>query len=453
MKKLIYPLCALAFASTVSASTITTSTNAADITDLATTATTFSGTDITLSVDADTNAYQFKANKGSNVTVEIADGKKLSFVYRGANTLGSEVVAFNNSTITFKGGTVQVTADGESYWNGTLNFYSNFSGKQASLRDGTLNIYNGWTSWSMSQQAGTINMYGGTVDMGQAAFWGRNAVVNINKGVTFKASSIRLIDTGSNNSNNTMNLNGTATISGNLGTGTLGTNSSFFGANLVIGSTGVLTTNGTADASILKKLDIAGKWQATSNIYMVDKSTLMLRSGSQLLSNSKTTQAESIVKIANIYYAKGGTGSRPVQLAITSDKVTKADVTVDLYGAQKLGRFEFYKDSSITLNFKEGSSLEIGKFASMSDYVGDFFVNLAGSWEDDVLKITSMTQSEIEALSFKLNGTKMILGTDYMVEATEGGFYINTVAVPEPAQWAMIFGVIALGMVAYRRRK
>ena len=47
----------------------------------------------------------------------------------------------------------------------------------------------------------------------------------------------------------------------------------------------------------------------------------------------------------------------------------------------------------------------------------------------------------------------MLLGTDYMVEATEGGFYINTVAVPEPAEWAMIFGAIALGFVAYRRRK
>ncbi len=31
--------------------------------------------------------------------------------------------------------------------------------------------------------------------------------------------------------------------------------------------------------------------------------------------------------------------------------------------------------------------------------------------------------------------------------------YGYTAAVPEPAQWAMIFGVIALGMVAYRRRK
>ena len=89
----------------------------------------------------------------------------------------------------------------------------------------------------------------------------------------------------------------------------------------------------------------------------------------------------------------------------------------------------------------------------MSDYVGDFFVNLAGSWEDDVLKITSMTQSEIETLTFKLNDTEMILGTDYMVKATEGGFYINTVAVPEPAEWAMIFGAIALVFVAYRRRK
>ena len=35
--------------------------------------------------------------------------------------------------------------------------------------------------------------------------------------------------------------------------------------------------------------------------------------------------------------------------------------------------------------------------------------------------------------------------------AGSGQYWVN--AVPEPAEWAMIFGAIALGFVIYRRRK
>ena len=34
-----------------------------------------------------------------------------------------------------------------------------------------------------------------------------------------------------------------------------------------------------------------------------------------------------------------------------------------------------------------------------------------------------------------------------------GGYLLSAVAVPEPAEWAMIFGAIALGLAIYRRRK
>ncbi|MBO5255740.1 MAG: PEP-CTERM sorting domain-containing protein [Opitutales bacterium] len=33
------------------------------------------------------------------------------------------------------------------------------------------------------------------------------------------------------------------------------------------------------------------------------------------------------------------------------------------------------------------------------------------------------------------------------------GVYINLAQVPEPAEWAMIFGLLALGFVSYRKRK
>ena len=47
------------------------------------------------------------------------------------------------------------------------------------------------------------------------------------------------------------------------------------------------------------------------------------------------------------------------------------------------------------------------------------------------------------------------LGVNLWIEEIENGSGIYTIytQVPEPAEWAMIFGAIALGFVAYRRRK
>ena len=39
-----------------------------------------------------------------------------------------------------------------------------------------------------------------------------------------------------------------------------------------------------------------------------------------------------------------------------------------------------------------------------------------------------------------------------MTIGSGSGFWVNA-AVPEPAEWAMIFGAIALSFVAYRRRR
>ena len=41
------------------------------------------------------------------------------------------------------------------------------------------------------------------------------------------------------------------------------------------------------------------------------------------------------------------------------------------------------------------------------------------------------------------------------LQATDGGFFLTSIsaAVPEPAEWAVIFGTIALGLAVYRKRK
>ena len=93
--------------------------------------------------------------------------------------------------------------------------------------------------------------------------------------------------------------------------------------------------------------------------------------------------------------------------------------------------------SSLTLDFTEGSTIEIadGKvftiynFRDNAVYVGD--------------NLTDSTLAAIMAQDSE--------GTKYTVSVTDG-WLVGTV-VPEPAEWAAIFGALALGFALSRRRK
>ncbi len=80
------------------------------------------------------------------------------------------------------------------------------------------------------------------------------------------------------------------------------------------------------------------------------------------------------------------------------------------------------------------------------------FVNNDGT-ENGKIKVTSdLAKAEDDTLEF------IFAGTDYdnriaLYQWDDGSLHITATQVPEPAQWAMIFGAIALAFVAYRKRK
>ena len=78
----------------------------------------------------------------------------------------------------------------------------------------------------------------------------------------------------------------------------------------------------------------------------------------------------------------------------------------------------------------------------------DFILAENESWKDNTVK-TTMTEALLNEITFKING--VVTEFDF-VAISGGGFYLNAV-VPEPAEWAMIFGAVALTFVAYRRRR
>ena len=52
------------------------------------------------------------------------------------------------------------------------------------------------------------------------------------------------------------------------------------------------------------------------------------------------------------------------------------------------------------------------------------------------------------------DGNRRELGVNLWIEQIgDSGIYNIYTQVPEPAEWALIFGAIALGFIAYRRRK
>ena len=84
-------------------------------------------------------------------------------------------------------------------------------------------------------------------------------------------------------------------------------------------------------------------------------------------------------------------------------------------------------------------------------------------WENDKLFVGNITE---EQLNQRIGAVQIgdiryekgdwtsviefIATTITIGNATYDGFYINT--IPEPAEWVMIFGAIALAFVVYRRK-
>ena len=68
---------------------------------------------------------------------------------------------------------------------------------------------------------------------------------------------------------------------------------------------------------------------------------------------------------------------------------------------------------------------------------------------------SSLVKNEDDSLlnifSVELDDAGNILSQSKLYQNEAG--YITAITVPEPAEWALIFGAIALGFIAYRRRK
>ncbi|MDD5502391.1 MAG: hypothetical protein PHH26_02880 [Candidatus Thermoplasmatota archaeon] len=137
----------------------------------------------------------------------------------------------------------------------------------------------------------------------------------------------------------------------------------------------------------------------------------------------------------------------------TSSSGGKSTVTMNLFADQNFGEFQFMLDSVLKLAFNE-SVLNVGDFVTVDSTTINLFLNGLG---EQNFFINNMTESEIDDLKlYNADGTTLLVkDVDYYVVAgtynSADGYWISTV-VPEPAEWAALFGALALGLAIYRKR-
>ena len=124
--------------------------------------------------------------------------------------------------------------------------------------------------------------------------------------------------------------------------------------------------------------------------------------------------------------------------------------------ANNIGAFSFDAQyHKVKLVFGESGSLTLGA----ED--GEYFTSLRGSYLTDdcvviegpafqKLKVFDFTSAEIEQYFTVADTEAYYLD---VVAADANSYWVNAIAVPEPAEFAAIFGALALAVAAYRRRR
>ncbi len=130
-----------------------------------------------------------------------------------------------------------------------------------------------------------------------------------------------------------------------------------------------------------------------------------------------------------------------------------SDVYVDLYANQDLYGISFWGDESAgnttTLHLTLGENLTsltldtlIADGGTLTEYR---LIDITG-FKNNTIFVKSKNDEDLLS-SISADGFK-----DFYWEETDGGWYLNAIAVPEPAVFASVFGLLALALALGRRR-
>ncbi len=191
-------------------------------------------------------------------------------------------------------------------------------------------------------------------------------------------------------------------------------------------------------------------WKAAGKI-TVDGGHLTLNSGSKYVVAYSNQDGRVILKDGKLTLNEGSTlvhtnkDGAEKNIAIVTYKDSETN-ELHINGDQSVGKI-YVNDSTLDIYMADGVTLAIGDFNVAGN---DPEVRIYNFKEDTISAWTTDTNKKAIAQAVALyDADKNFLGNAML---SDSGF-ITIASIPEPAEWAAIFGAIALGLAIYRRRK
>jgi hypothetical protein len=412
-------------------------------------------TDVNVSVSADNLYYLFAGDNSSTITTQpnakytVTGGATIARG-GGGGIFGIRDSAGSSATFTLKDGTYNIGSKNGLFENIDISATSSSTtGNSQKLIFDSTSTTNVFTSQLvMKANLGTTIEINGVFNVYNIALPSltKNVVVPTNapysKFNLQQSGSFKVASTGTINTDTMVITNTKSTFDGTLNLKT---------------------------TSITHALSLAGNTEATFNsgsklylesekrILLSGNATLTVNQGAMLeaeyiqFGNNPGVGAKLILNGKDVFKNPAGTGDS--NLLIVGGY--KADIKVSQ--TNSFGMTSVNKQSEIFLELA---------FTDAESYIN--FGKIRGaSVTEAIFKVKNFENNRIKGyLGDQITGTQLWLYDekleDYVqlnadkfgwVDAGNGYFWLNMTAVPEPAEWAMIFGGIALALAIYRRRK
>ena len=356
-----------------------------------------------------------------NVNSLILEGTKSSTMAMYGGTMNVKNLVINGGFLDMSNSAV-LNITGDSYI--LSSFTQNLQTCQINVAGGTLS-YQIADEFRSSNSKTSLNIKNGATLLSESNEFvtGGYGTITVEKGGTLKALSHKT----------TTKLN----VSGAL-ISTKVAGSNFYA--LTVGSAGVVTfgEGGSLTANENGRISLSGSIIANSGTNSITASQIVFWGQK----NSLEVNGENVFVLAN--------GQNRTLLNIAS----QVTASIKLTDTNEFGQIIFQNDENnnnvrlnLTLDFKGADDYVYFDSVMFSQHARIYVEN----FENNKIKFGSISRIETALELFDLSTETAI---DYQWVATDGGYWLNfATAVPEPAEWAMILGAIALGLAVYRRRK
>lgn len=315
----------------------------------------------------------------------------------------------------------------------------------------------------------------------------RQITVETNTAMTVDTGAVMVIGDGTKNSQSLIANGGSILVKGTLVHQVLGA------ADIIMA--GVSLGNITVDGGTLEEIAMNGN-SSSAGFDIKNGQTIKLVNGGKIASYAGNDQKQAILALTGgtleldatsriltnqIAFAidtndkanNGGTlklGSAANLAADTqiiikdnNNGISRLELAKDSY---EIAKIRLLRNSNLTIDLSNDAQITIGSVESYGLQTVNFELVLE-DFQAGLVKVNGWTTELISEGTFSLSNsttdapkTVTLKALDALGNIIEGlwsvdenGYLYNSGLVPEPAEWAAIFGALALGLALYRRRK